>query len=374
MTKQRIIVTVTNDLVTDQRVHKVCMFLHERGHDVLLVGRKRKMSPDIDVRPYLTRRMKLLFEKGALFYAAFNLRLFFFLLFSKFDLVVANDLDTLLACYRASKFRGKKLVYDSHEYFTEVPELIHRPRVQKFWEGIEKRIFPKLQVISTVNESIAGLYEKKYGKNLFVVRNIPPLRQLKKTKTRSDLGLPEDKKILIIQGAGINIHRGNEEMVSAMKYLDGFLLLICGDGDVVPQLKDMVVRDQLNDRVNFYSRMPYSELMEFTQNADMGITLDKANNINYKFSLPNKLFDFIHAGIPVLSSDLPEVGKIVREHCVGVITATHDPEKIAALIRQTFSDDIQMETFRENCKRATQSLTWENECKVLDKMYSEFDA
>ena len=165
MTKQRIIVTVTNDLVTDQRVHKVCMFLHERGHDVLLVGRKRKMSPDIDVRPYLTRRMKLLFEKGALFYAAFNLRLFFFLLFSKYDLVVANDLDTLLACYRASKFRGKKLVYDSHEYFTEVPELIHRPRVQKFWEGIEKRIFPKLQIISTVNESIAGLYEKKYGKN-----------------------------------------------------------------------------------------------------------------------------------------------------------------------------------------------------------------
>lgn len=328
----------------------------------------------MDARPYRTHRMKLLFEKGALFYAAFNLRLFFLLLFSKFDLVVANDLDTLLACYRASTFRGKKLVYDSHEYFTEVPELIHRRRVQKFWEGIEKRIFPKLKIISTVNDSIAGLYEKKYGKKLFVVRNIPPLRQLHKSKSRSDLGLPVDKKILIIQGAGINIHRGNEEMVLAMKHLDGFVLLICGDGDVVPQLKDMVVREQLSEKVKFYSRMPYAELMEFTQNADMGITLDKANNINYKLSLPNKLFDFIHAGIPVLSSDLPEVGKIVREHGVGVITTSHDPEKIAAIIRQTFADEIQMETFRENCRKATQSLTWENECKVLELMYAEAGA
>src|SRR5688500_271887 len=108
----------------------------------------------MEYRSYRTNRFRMFFEKGALFYAWFNVRLFWFLLFRSSDILVANDLDTLLPNYLVSKLKRKKLVYDSHEYFTEVPELISRPKVKAVWEHIERFIFPKLKYVSTVNHSI----------------------------------------------------------------------------------------------------------------------------------------------------------------------------------------------------------------------------
>ncbi|MCA1760901.1 MAG: hypothetical protein LC658_14130, partial [Bacteroidales bacterium] len=121
--KKRIIVSVTSDLVSDNRVHKTCTTLGEMGFEVLLVGRKLAGSQPLSPRNYQTKRIKLFFNKGPLFYACFNFRLFCLLLFSKCDLLLSNDLDTLPANFLASKLKNKPLVYDSHEFFTEVPEL-----------------------------------------------------------------------------------------------------------------------------------------------------------------------------------------------------------------------------------------------------------
>ncbi len=139
---KRIIVSVTNDLTTDQRVAKVCDTLTKMGFSVLLIGRKLKNSENIN-RNYKIVRFRLLFNKGFLFYAEYNLRLFFKLLFLKKDVLLSNDLDTLLPNYLIHKIFKTKLVYDSHELFTEVPELTNRPFVQKFWLTIEKNIFTK---------------------------------------------------------------------------------------------------------------------------------------------------------------------------------------------------------------------------------------
>jgi len=174
---RRIVVSVTNDLVTDQRVYKVCKSLQKLGFDILLIGRQLKNSPPIE-RPYKTYRMRLLFNKGFLFYAEYNLRLFFKLLFTKKDILLSNDLDTLLPNYIISKLQKKKLVYDSHELFTEVPELINRPRVQNIWIGIEKRILPNLKICYTVCQSIADYYDKKYGTNFKVIRNLPEIKKV----------------------------------------------------------------------------------------------------------------------------------------------------------------------------------------------------
>jgi glycosyltransferase involved in cell wall biosynthesis len=268
---KKIIVSVTNDLVTDQRVNRVCTALVKHGGNVLLVGRRKKDSLEIPDRPYKTHRMKLWFEKGALFYANYNLRLFFFLLFHKADILVSNDLDTLLPNYLVSKLKGIHLVYDSHEYYTGVPELQNRKLVKGIWHNIERFILPKLKHIYTVNDSIAKLYEDEYKVKLSVVRNIPVYNPVSIDETM-DLKLPKGKKIILYQGAGINVDRGVEEVVEAMQYIENALLLIVGSGDVISLLKQHVIDLKLNEKVIFIAKVPFEQLKQYTLRADIGLT------------------------------------------------------------------------------------------------------
>lgn len=366
---KRIIVSVTNDLSTDQRVDKVCRFLTDQGYSVLLVGRLRKNSRPLVNRPYKTKRMRLLFDKGALFYAAFNIRLYFFLLVRRTDFLLANDLDTLLGNYVASKFKSStEIIYDSHEFFTEVPELQGR-RAKEIWEGIEAWLLPKIEKCYTVNESIAKLYFEKYGKQMSVVRNISPVWIHGDLLTKEELGLPNDKKIVIIQGAGINVDRGAEEAVEAMKTIDNAVLIIVGDGDVVPDLKREVSDNQLEEKVLFFPKQEYSRMMNYTYHADIGLTLDKDSNINYQFSLPNKVFDYIHAGTPIIATNLVEVARIVDDYNVGLVLDSFNASTLSGALNDLLSDDEKLLLFKANCKIAQESLNWGNETKVLESIY-----
>jgi glycosyltransferase involved in cell wall biosynthesis len=367
---KKVIVSVINDLVSDRRVDKVCTTLTEMGFEVLLIGRKLPDSPPMDERPYATKRMRLLFTGGPLFYAFFNLRLWWYLLWHPFDLLLANDLDTLLANYLAARLKNKPLVYDTHEYFTEVPELQGRA-AKKVWEWIEGRIFPKLQDIITVNDSIARIYSEKYHKELKVVRNIPKAIRVEKKISGADLGIDESTRIIILQGAGINMDRGAEEAVLAMKEVENALLLIVGSGDVIPQLKELVKREQLESRVRFIPRQPADILYAYTALADVGLTLDKDTNLNYRYSLPNKLFDYIQCGTPVLASDLPEVRKIVGTYDVGLIIEEHSPGAIAKAIRQMLAQDFK-QLKKARLQKAAETLVWENEEKVLHEIYRKY--
>jgi glycosyltransferase involved in cell wall biosynthesis len=370
MKRGRIIVSVTNDLVTDNRVDKICRFLHRNGFEVLLVGRLLKHSAPIPQRPYSTHRMRLLFHKGALFYAEYNCRLFLFLLFHRSSHILANDLDTLLASFLASKLKCNQLFYDSHELFTEVPELKHRTRVKRVWEFIEEKIFPKLTHVYTVNDSIAQFYSKKYDKDVHVVRNVSPLWKPSRIPSKAALGLPENRTLLIVQGAGINIDRGIEELVEAMAEVDdSCCLIILGSGDVIDLLKSKVKSLQLENRVLFFSKRPYEEMMFFTYHADWGFSIDKDTNLNYRYSLPNKIFDYIQAATPIVCSDLPEIRKIVSTHGVGVFIPSHNPDELAQFINQLLNNKEQHATFVANCRKAAQLLCWENEEKILRHIY-----
>ena len=367
-----VIVSVINDLSTDQRVDKVCQSLTEMGTEVMLVGRKLNNSLPLTQRSYSTLRMRLFFNKGPLFYSEFNLRLFFLLFFRKADILVSNDLDTLLSNYIVSKIKNIPLIYDSHEYFTEVPELVNRKRVQKIWKSIEKRIYPKLKDVITVNDSIADLYEKEYGLRPKVVRNIPKSNRVTITKTRKELGLPEDKFILILQGSGINIDRGAEEMVEAMTHIEEAVLLIVGSGDVIDMLKRKVNELSINNKVIFKPKQHYDELMQYTANADLGLTLDKDTNLNYRFSLPNKLFDYIHAGIPVLASPLPEIIKIIDHYKIGDFIPSHHPKMIAQKVNEIIDNRAVVDDWKKNLNLAVRELSWETEEHVLKEVYEKY--
>ena len=369
----RVIVSVINDLVTDQRVNKSCLTLQKMGYEVLLVGRKQRKSPPMDERPYLTHRMKLLFEKGPLFYAEYNTRLFFFLLFHKTNLLLSNDLDTALPNYFISKLKGIKMIYDSHEYFTETPELVGRPRVQKVWKRIEGFVVPRLKEMITVCDSIADLFHEKYGVKCHVVRNIPPKAALPPKGDKKALNLPDDKRLLVLQGSGINIQRGAEELVEAMQYLDDCFLMIIGGGDVLPVLKQMAMDLHIEDRVRFLPRMSYAEMMSYTQLAELGFVLDKDTNLNYRFCLPNKLFDFIQAGVPIVASNLVEVGKIIRKYDIGLFIPDHDPKSIAATIRKGLDDAESRSRWQQGLAQAAEELCWENEQQTLIEIYKHYE-
>ena len=369
---RRAIVSVINDLVTDQRVHKTCSLLCSEGYNVLLVGRVKKNSPPLPDRNYSLHRMRLLFEKGPLFYAEYTIRLFFFLLFRKANLLFSNDLDTLLPNYMVHKLKGANLVYDSHELFTETPEVIHRKFVQSVWLWIEKSIVPKLPSIITVSDSIAEIFSDKYGVEAIVVRNIPPMRDIGPLKARAELGLPANKKIMILQGAGINIQRGAEEMVEAMQFLPEMLLLIVGGGDVIDDLKRRSESAKLEDRIQFIPRLPVEDLIQYTCNADLGLSIDKDTNLNYRYSLPNKLFDYIHAGLPVLVSSLVEVSSIVKKYQIGVILKDHTPEHIAETVKSALSDEKQIEKWKENLKFAASELNWSLEQQKLKHILKKY--
>lgn len=370
--KKKVIISVTNDLVTDQRVDKVCRTLCSMGFEVTLVGRRKTDSSNMDARPYQTHRMRLLWEKGPFFYAEYNLRLFFFLLANDAQLLVSNDLDTLLPNYLVHRLRSKPLVYDSHEYYTETPELVSRPRVQRIWKTIERFIFPKLTDVFTVNESIAGIYEKEYKIKLNVVRNIPPLVEIPITATRASLGLPEGKHIILMQGAGINIQRGAEEAVEAMQYLDDCVLLILGGGDVLNLLRKKTLTLGLTDKVIFVPKQPYARLREYTANADIGLSIDKDTNLNYRYSLPNKLFDYIHGGLPVLASRLPEISRIIEQYNVGTFIENHDPRHIAQQISLMVNDPEQLLRWKAAALLASRELKWQREEKVLIQVYRKY--
>lgn len=364
---KRILVSVTNDLVTDQRVHKVCTTLTEIGFDVFLIGRRVKNSKKIN-RNYKTTRMKLLFTTGFLFYAEYNFRLFFKLLFLKKGILLSNDLDTLLPNYLISKLFNKKLVYDSHELFTEVPELINRPFTQKVWLKIEGIILPKLKNCYTVSQSIANYYNAKYKTNFDVVKNVP--KQFKKIGQASLPFNTDNHKIILYQGA-INKARGLELMIETMKFIENTIFIIIGGGDLELGLKQKIANLKLEEKVKFIPKTSPINLQKYTPLANLGISLEEDLGLNYKYALPNKLFDYIQAKVPVLVSNLPEMKKIITKYNVGEIAESRQPEKLANQINNILQKgnrfyDIQL-------TKAKKELVWKHESEILKNIFNNLN-
>ncbi len=358
---KKIIVSVTNDLSTDQRVEKVCNTLFNAGYEILLVGKIDHNSRPI-YRDYKTKRINVYFKKGILFYAEFNTKLFFILLLTKKDLLLSNDLDTLSANYLISILQRKKIVYDSHELFSEIPELVNRPKVKKFWAALEKIMLPKLKNSYTVCDSIAVYYNKKYNTNFKTIVNLP-------TKKNVSIGkLPfyyTNEKIILYQGA-VNIGRGLELIIDTMLFLENCILVIIGDGDIYEPLKKEVTSKKLSNKVYFLGRKNPSELHQLTPLANLGISIEEDLGLNYRYALPNKIFDYIQAGVPILVSNLPEMKKVIYDYNIGEIVYNREPKKLANQIKKTLERD-----FTEELKKAKEKLIWEHQEESLLSIFKE---
>jgi len=361
--------SVINCICHDQRVQKIAKVVSDLGCDVTIIGRRKGNCCKENRIPFRTFRFRMLFHKGFLFYKFFNIRLFFYLLFHNYDLFVSNDLDTLLPNYLVARLKKKPVVYDSHEYFTGVPELEGRKFVKSIWKTIENMIFPHLKYVMTVSDSIALLYEKEYGIRPLTVRNCSRSSTEIKEISREKTGMKHGDLLLILQGGGINIDRGGEELIEAMKITEGAGLLIAGSGDILPRLRKKVLDLDLSDRVKFLGMMPWDELMRYTKSADAGFSLDKDTNLNYIFSLPNKLFDYISAGIPVIAGDLQEVAGIISKYDCGLIIPEITPEAISEAISHLKKNPDLLNKLKRNAVKASVDLSWEKESEKVKEFY-----
>lgn len=364
-----IILAVTNDLVTDQRVQRVISVLQRSGHKIILVGRKMKNSLPFHPQGFHAKRFRVLFHRKFLFYAEFNIRLFFYLLFRKAHILIANDLDTLPAMFLASRLKGTQLVYDSHEYFTGSFELENRRFVKSFWEKIEKWIVPKLKHVMTVNNSIARLYHEKYGIDVAVVRNFAPYRE-QAVQLCELPGEIRNRPFFILQGSGINTGRGAEEAVLAMKLVDGAVLLIAGRGLALKEIKNLILSEKLENKVVLMDPVPYETLMQITSQAVAGLSLDKPLSLNYMYSLPNKISDYIQARVPLIVSNLVEVTSIVRGYDIGIVCERVEAEDIAKCMKTVLNDASLRTKWKVNLDGAARDICWEKEEGTLRTFYS----
>jgi glycosyltransferase involved in cell wall biosynthesis len=356
---KKIYFTVTNDLAIDQRMQRICTTLTENGYDVTLVGCEFANSSPLIPQKYKQRRLRCWFKKGKLFYLEYNVRLLNFLTLKKIDAICAIDLDTIHPCYTISRFKKIHRIYDAHELYTEMKEVITRPAIKKIWDAVEKRLVPKFHWGYTVSDGIADEFKKRYGVNYQTIRNVPVLKETE---------LPvANERFILYQGA-VNEARGLEYLVPAMKMVN-CKLVICGDGNFMPRLKKMIIENEVENKIELKGRVAPDQLRTISQQATIGIALSEKEGLNQWLALPNKFFDYIHALVPQVTMNYPEYKKINEQFEVAVLIDDLKPETVANAINGLLTNETKRNRLRENCMKARLELNWQHEEKKLLGLY-----
>lgn len=343
-------------------MQRICTALAEVGYDVLLVGREMPHSVDLENRPYRQKRLNLLFKKSFLFYSEYNIRIFFLLLFSSFDIVCSIDLDSILPGFLVSRLKSKVFVHDAHELFSEMPELEENKIAKSFWTKTEQFIFPKMKFAYTESEGYQQVYHQKYPETKFeVIRNVPFYYSANRTADQGDY--------ILYQGA-LNVGRGLEQAVEAMKEIEGELWL-AGEGDVSEKLRNLVSQFGLEKRVRFLGWVKPNDLRAITQNAQIGLNLLEPSNRHYQLSFPNKLFDYIMAELPQISMDFPYYQQIIQDKSIGIFIPDLSVENVVKALARLKTDQDFYEKCIEHCKALKEIHNWENEKKKLVKFYQK---
>ncbi len=355
---KRILVSVSNDINNDQRLYRTCETLWNDDFDISVIGRLKKDSLPLDLH-FKTKRIKMLFSKGFLFYAFFNVRLFFILFFRKKEILFANDLDTLLPNYLVSKLQNKPLVFDSHELFSEVPELQDNSFAKKVWKFLEDWIIPNLQHVITVSDGIKNHYKENYNLESTVIRNVPFIT---KKKTKELDFISKNQKVIWYQGS-VNVGRGLELVIDTISFLEDYIFVIVGNGDLYEKLEQKVLHLELENKVKFLGKLPPSELKKLTPNATIAISLEEDLGLNYRYALPNKIFDYIHAEVPMIVSNLPDMSSLVTNYKVGEVLKVISPKFLTELILKMENKD-----YSKALVKAKKKLNWEKEKEKLLKL------
>ncbi len=370
---------VKNNFKHDARVYKEARTLiEEGGHEVTVLALKDEDSESFQIWdgirvirlsidplplprifkysiPYLKGVMREVFKERA-------------------DVYHSHDLNTLVVGYLASRFHRAKLVYDSHELWID-RNAVNEPAFDKWRSDLtEKLLIKRADVVITTNDARAKILSERYGIPLpVVVRNCPSWIGQERTRIiRDKLGLENGIKIVLYQGA-LAPNRGLEQLMEAVAYLENAVIVMMGYGIAEEELKARAKELGLEDKVKFLDAVPLEQLPAYTASADVGVAPIQNSCLSYYYSAPNKLFEYLHSGLPVAVSDFPEMGRIVREHQVGRLFDQTDPRSIAQAIDDILGDEEKYKQMRANALEISANIfNWEREAEKLLEVYRNF--
>jgi glycosyltransferase involved in cell wall biosynthesis len=377
----KVTMLVLNNFTHDARVHKEAKSLASVGHDVTVVALYEEGLQERESQSgYKIIRIVLkakIWRSGTIVsllkYLEYTFKLYLLLLDAHTDVIHAHNANTLLAAWLVSRLLKTKLVYDAHEFETgrHFGDSNLSRIIQHFWSVPEKLIISKTDAVITVNQSIGIELVRIYDISMpIIVMNTPNYKQVEKTDLlREKLNIPSNKKIVLYQGRIVS-GRGIELVLLAIQRLDNVVAVLLGDGPLLDKLREDIDTGRI-ERVYLPGRVPLELLGSYTISADLGVVFIEDICLNHHYALPNKLFEYIHAGLPVIASDLPEITRIVHQYQIGEVISTSDPSELAEVISGIINDPKRYSEYVANTKRASKDFVWRHEGSKILQLYQD---
>lgn len=326
----------------------------------------------VSEQPFKWRKIRVPFNRGALKFLWFNLFLLQRILFQKYALIHFRGLWVVPAVLFRQLFNPSRLIYDAHEYFPGLEIYRRHPIKRGIWLWFERRIAPLLDELITVSEAIAERYRADYPtlKRITVIRNVPDYQQPKRPES-PEYHISDARPLVLFHGYFMP-HRGLENLIKAIARLPRVTLLLVGEGMIEASLRELTQTLALGQQVIFRPFVPNHLIIDFASQADIGATLLEPVSDNHKFALPNKFFEYMMSGLPILASNIPTMKDYVTRYGVGITVDAEDPEEIAKGISQMLANPQQLRKWKENCAKAAKELCWQEESRKLTQLYTQY--
>jgi glycosyltransferase involved in cell wall biosynthesis len=352
--------TRTSNLVASFK--EICRSVVFIGFDWLTPGFTESHSPEKHVIRLRKGRFSILF------YLRFVVTLTAYLCRNRADLFIASDIYSLPSVVLCGRLVGATIMYDSREIFTEVSGIQHRKVLQKLFGWIERLFITSVNHVVVTGEMDAEYLKKVYGlTSVEVLRNLPRKNiEIRPVDLHARFSIPPEKKIILYQGMIVK-GRGIDTYIKAITSPEDFVLLMLGTGEHLEYYTALVASKDLQKKVVFGGRVPQSELLHLIPNAFSGLAMIENISFNNYYALPNKMFEYIMCGVPVIVSNLPQMKKIVDRYAVGECLDENDAEGLAKTILEWQRNQIHYLSLKENCRNAAKELNWETEFDIFKK-------
>ena len=366
MNKKSVTIAFLGNPHFDTRVNNLAASLKKDGYDINVIGFDWR-NPDFKTESGEVKVYKL--HKGKfslLFYLKYAVLLKLFLFRSKSDIYFAEDIYTLPFVYIYARIKKAKVIYNSRELFGFLAGLRKKKLVQSLISCIEQYFIKKVDLVLTTGEMDTEFIKTQYKiTNVLTIRNLPVLQQPKSVVDfREMFNLSSEIKILFYQGVLFD-GRGLEITIKSLRDIPNAVFVICGSGEQKQKFVDLVKYHNVEDKVFFLGAIDQAELINYTAGADLGLSLIENISISYYYALPNKMFEYMMASLPLVVSDLPQMRNIVDKYETGEVIDIENKNSISVELKKLLGDKEQLDKYRTNCKTAAAELNWQKEYEKL---------